>query len=63
MDLEFLNANPGMVIVAEVPAGNKDALMMVVGILTTNFSMIVGYYYGSSKGSADKDEKAVPPAA
>jgi len=39
-----------------IPADNKDLLNLVVGSLIGSFSTIVGYYFGSSKGSADKNE-------
>ena len=39
-----------------VPEGNKDLLNIVVGSLIGSFSAIVGYFYGSSKGSADKND-------
>jgi hypothetical protein len=29
---------------------------MSIGALVAAFSMVVGYYYGSSKGSADKND-------
>ena len=39
-----------------VPAENKDLLNLVVGALIGSFASIVGYFYGSSKGSAEKNE-------
>jgi uncharacterized BrkB/YihY/UPF0761 family membrane protein len=39
-----------------IPTDNKDLLNLVVGALIGSFSTIVGYYFGSSKGSADKNE-------
>jgi len=48
-----------------VPDQNKDLLNLVVGALIGSFSTIVGYFYGSSKGSAEKNEllkNMVPPA-
>jgi len=41
---------------SEVPEINKDLLNLVVGALIGSFSTVVGYFYGSSKGSADKNE-------
>ena len=35
---------------------NNDALMLILGALIGAFSTVVGYFYGSSKGSADKTE-------
>lgn len=40
----------------EVPAPNKDLLNLVVGALIGSFATVVGYFFGSSKGSADKNE-------
>ena len=42
--------------VIEIPAGNKDALNLVIGALIGSFASIISYYFGSSKGSADKTE-------
>ena len=51
---------------SEVPNTNKDLLNLVVGALIGNFSSVVGYFFGSSAGSAKKDEllrkiEEVPP--
>lgn len=35
---------------------NNDALMLILGALIGAFSTVVGYFYGSSKGSSDKNE-------
>lgn len=40
----------------EVPAPNKDLLNLVVGALIGSFATVVGYFFGSSKGSAEKNE-------
>jgi len=34
----------------------NDALMLIIGALIGAFSTVVGYFYGSSKSSADKTE-------
>ena len=39
-----------------VPAENKDSLNLVIGSLLGAFSLIVGYFYGSSLGSSEKNE-------
>ncbi len=39
-----------------VPEPNKDLLNLVVGALIASFSTVVGYFYGSSKGSAEKND-------
>jgi drug/metabolite transporter (DMT)-like permease len=40
----------------EVPGNNKDLLNLVVGALIGSFAAIVGYFYGSSKGSQEKTD-------
>jgi drug/metabolite transporter (DMT)-like permease len=45
-----------LLISAEVPERNKDLLNLVVGALIGSFATVVGYFYGSSKGSAEKNE-------
>jgi len=40
----------------EIPGGNKDVVMVAVGIILGWGSMVVGYFFGSSKSSADKNE-------
>lgn len=39
-----------------IPIENKDILNIVVGALIGSFTTVVGYFYGSSKGSADKNK-------
>jgi len=38
------------------PEGNKDALLILLGVIAGAFTSVVGYFFGSSKGSADKTE-------
>ena len=45
----------------EVPPENKDALNLVIGALIGSFTSIISYYFGSSKGSADKTEMLHKP--
>jgi hypothetical protein len=33
-----------------------DAFMLIIGALIGAFSTVVGYFFGSSKGSSSKDE-------
>lgn len=39
-----------------IPDSNKDLALLVIGALIAKFSDVVGYFYGSSKGSSDKNE-------
>jgi drug/metabolite transporter (DMT)-like permease len=39
-----------------VPPESKDALNIALGALVVMASSVVNYFYGSSKGSADKTE-------
>jgi len=39
-----------------VPEQNNDLYNTAMGALLVAFSMVVGYWFGSSKGSADKNE-------
>jgi hypothetical protein len=39
-----------------VPMENKDLLNLVVGALIGSFASVVGYFFGSSAGSAKKDD-------
>jgi hypothetical protein len=43
-----------LVIVWAIPEANKDASMLLLGVLGAKFSDVVSYFFGSSKGSADK---------
>lgn len=47
----------GILALVEMPATNEKMLYMVVGALVSQFTQVVSYFYGSSKGSQDKDEK------
>lgn len=39
-----------------VPVSNADVLNITIGALVGAFVTIVGFYYGSSKGSSDKND-------
>ncbi len=41
---------------AALPEGNKEIAYLVIGALVAKFGDVVNYFFGSSKGSADKNE-------
>lgn len=45
-----------LIVLHEIPAGSKDAVMLFAGQLLGMALLVVGYFYGSSKSSADKNE-------
>lgn len=45
-----------MLAVKATPPENKDAIMMALGSVLSAFGTVVGYFFGSSKGSADKTD-------
>lgn len=45
-----------ILITKAVPDSNRDLLNLVIGALLGSFSTVVGYFYGSSAGSAAKSE-------
>jgi len=45
-----------MLVVHIVPEQNKDLLNITVGALIGSFAAVVGYFYGSSAGSAAKEK-------
>jgi hypothetical protein len=38
----------------EVPEGQSDVIYLLIGSLVTGFGTVMNYFFGSSKGSADK---------
>jgi hypothetical protein len=46
-----------VIIFVEVDANSKDILIYVLGALTSAVTMVLGYYFGSSAGSKEKDNK------
>jgi hypothetical protein len=46
----------GLLIFNPAPIDNKDLLNITIGSLIAAFATVVNYFYGSSKGSADKNE-------
>jgi hypothetical protein len=45
-----------LLVKSSVPEPNKDLLNLVVGALIGSFASVVGYFFGSSAGSAAKDD-------
>lgn len=45
-----------MLFFREIPVGNKDSLTLAGGALLAGFSGVIGYFFGSSRGSAEKTE-------
>jgi predicted CDP-diglyceride synthetase/phosphatidate cytidylyltransferase len=45
-----------LLIMKSTPENNKDALLIVLGVLASQFANVVQYFFGSSKGSADKTD-------
>lgn len=46
-----------IIIFTDVDADSKDILIYVLGALTSAVTMVLGYYFGSSAGSKEKDSK------
>lgn len=46
----------GALIVMAVPTENQSALNISLGALVAGFSAVLGYFFGSSKGSAEKND-------
>lgn len=44
------------IITREIPVANREIIIHVLGIIEGALMAIVTYYYGSSKGSQDKQE-------
>ncbi len=39
-----------------VPVGNEKAIDIALGALVAGFSGVLGYFFGSSKGSSEKND-------
>lgn len=46
-----------VIIFVDVDSQSKDILIYVLGGLTSAMTMVLGYYFGSSAGSKEKDNK------
>ncbi len=40
----------------EMPPANKEIMFTIVGVMLAKFADVIGYFFGSSKGSSDKNE-------
>lgn len=40
----------------EVPAANNNTLTVLIGILSANIGLVVGFFFGSSQASGKKDD-------
>jgi uncharacterized membrane protein YqiK len=49
----------GLFIFRAVPEGNSQALSITLGAFTGAFMTVVNYFFGSSKGSAEKTEAMI----
>lgn len=47
--------------VEDVAAGVREVLLVLVGVLAGAFKDVVGYYFGSSLGSAKKTDNMLKP--
>jgi hypothetical protein len=46
----------GILMFSPVPTGNNDVLNLAIGALITGFATVIGYFYGSSAGSKEKND-------
>lgn len=46
----------GHIITSEIPVANREIVIHVLGIVEGALMAIVGYYFGSSKGSQEKQQ-------
>ena len=45
-----------ILIYADISTSVKDSLMILLGVLASGFMAVINYFFGSSKGSNDKNE-------
>lgn len=45
-----------LLIFNSLPTENKDAVNILLGILSMALGTVIGYFFGSSKGSSEKNE-------
>lgn len=39
-----------------IPEANRDVIIQLIGALMAGFNLVLGYYFGSTKGAADKNQ-------
>lgn len=49
-----------MTLETDLPAGAREVLLVLVGVLAGAFKDVVGYFMGSSLSSAKKDQRPTP---
>ena len=45
-----------ILIYGDISPSVHDALMILIGVLASAFTAVISYFFGSSKGSSDKNE-------
>ncbi len=53
----FFGVIAALLMIKEVPPGVKDILLVLLGALLASWKEVTGYFFGSSSGSAKKDEQ------
>lgn len=46
----------GIMFFQNVPIPNKEILLILLGALSAKFADVIGYFFGSSKSSSDKND-------
>ena len=46
-----------LIFTVELPENNKEMAYLLVGAVSGSFTTIISFWYGSSQGSADKQDK------
>ena len=54
--LAILGGVTWALVYAPIPADNREPITVLIGVLSANIGMVVGYYFGSSKSSRGKDD-------
>ena len=54
--LAILGGVTWALVYAPIPADNREPITVLIGVLSANIGMVVGYYFGSSRSSRGKDD-------